>query len=99
MSPQAGALQSTRSSPSAEVGQAPDATTAAARDDGLAAAGAIDPLETVIRSAIERAIALCDGNIPRAANALKVSPSTLYRRIQMWSQTGEGDGPQDRSNG
>jgi two-component system repressor protein LuxO len=66
-------------------------------NDGPAAADGIDPLETVIRSAIERAIALCDGNIPRAANALKVSPSTLYRRIQMWSQ--EGDGPQDRSTG
>ncbi|WP_208979160.1 sigma-54-dependent transcriptional regulator [Stappia stellulata] len=55
-------------------------------DRGAGSAEPIDPLETVIRTAIEKAIAACDGNIPRAANALKVSPSTLYRRIQTWNQ-------------
>ena len=44
----------------------------------------IKPLEDVIRSTIERAIELSDGSIPRAAAALRVSPSTLYRRIQGW---------------
>jgi len=37
-----------------------------------------------VRRTIERAIAHCDGNIPKAAAALQVSPSTLYRRIQAW---------------
>lgn len=44
----------------------------------------IEPLETVVRRTIEAAIAACDGNVPRAAMALRVSPSTLYRRIQAW---------------
>jgi two-component system repressor protein LuxO len=46
----------------------------------------IKPLEDVIRSTIERAIELSDGSIPRAAAALRVSPSTLYRRIQGWHE-------------
>ncbi len=44
----------------------------------------IRPLETVIREAIEFAIARSGGSIPKAAAALTVSPSTLYRRIQSW---------------
>jgi len=44
----------------------------------------IEPLDAVVRRAIERAIAQCEGNIPKAAAALQVSPSTLYRRIQAW---------------
>jgi two-component system repressor protein LuxO len=44
----------------------------------------IEPLDAVVRRTIERAIAQCDGNIPKAAAALQVSPSTLYRRIQAW---------------
>ncbi|MFN3890438.1 MAG: sigma-54-dependent transcriptional regulator [Beijerinckiaceae bacterium] len=44
----------------------------------------IRPLETVIRETIEQAIARCGGSIPKAAAALTVSPSTLYRRIQAW---------------
>ena len=46
--------------------------------------GTIKPLAEVERDAIEAAIALCDGNIPRAAAALGVSPSTLYRKRQSW---------------
>lgn len=38
------------------------------------------PLDGQIEAAIEAAIVACDGSIPRAAEALKVSPSTLYRR-------------------
>ena len=57
----------------------------------------IRPLDTVIREAIESAISLCGGNIPRAAQALKVSPSTLYRRLQSWNGQGRagarGDAP------
>ena len=44
----------------------------------------IRPLDDVICHAIESAIAQSDGSIPRAAAALRVSPSTLYRRIQGW---------------
>ncbi|WP_428700224.1 sigma-54-dependent transcriptional regulator [Stappia sp.] len=61
----------------------------------------IRPLDTVIREAIESAISLCGGNIPRAAQALKVSPSTLYRRLQSWNGQGRapaggrGDAPPD----
>jgi DNA-binding NtrC family response regulator len=44
----------------------------------------LEPLDTVVRRTIERAIAQCDGNIPRAAAALQISPSTIYRRLQAW---------------
>jgi transcriptional regulator of acetoin/glycerol metabolism len=40
------------------------------------------PLDEVIDRAIANAIALNDGSIPKAAAALKVSPSTIYRRRQ-----------------
>jgi len=46
--------------------------------------GEIRPLEDVIRSAIEGAIDACAGSIPRAAAALQVSPSTIYRRVEGW---------------
>jgi DNA-binding NtrC family response regulator len=42
------------------------------------------PLAEVERQAIEQAIALCEGNVPRAAALLEVSPSTLYRKKQSW---------------
>jgi len=47
-------------------------------------AGGILPLDLVIRNAVEAAIEQCDGSVPRAAAALGVSPSTLYRRLQSW---------------
>lgn len=50
----------------------------------------IRPLEVVIRETIEQAIEHCGGSIPKAAAALTVSPSTLYRRIQAW----DGANPQ-----
>lgn len=64
----------------------------------LADESRILPLETVIRLTIEHAIDRCNGSIPRAAAALEVSPSTIYRRIQAWeledriaAQTNEED--------
>jgi two-component system repressor protein LuxO len=51
---------------------------------------AIKPLDAVIRETIEFAIARCGGSIPKAAAALTVSPSTLYRRIQSWEAEGAG---------
>lgn len=44
----------------------------------------IRPLAIVEREVIEQAIALCNGNIPRAAALLEVSPSTIYRKKQAW---------------
>ena len=44
----------------------------------------VRPLAQVEREAIEQAIALCDGNIPKAAALLDVSPSTIYRKKQQW---------------
>lgn len=48
------------------------------------ASGDIVPLANVEKAAIERAIDICCGNIPRAAALLGVSPSTLYRKRQGW---------------
>jgi len=44
----------------------------------------IKPLASVERDVIERAIKICDGNIPKAAALLEVSPSTIYRKKQGW---------------
>lgn len=45
----------------------------------------ITALDLVIRATIEEAIRVCDGSIPKAARALDVSPSTIYRRVQSWA--------------
>ncbi|WP_137176863.1 sigma-54 dependent transcriptional regulator [Roseomonas sp. AR75] len=47
----------------------------------------IRPLADVEREAIERAVLLCDGNIPKAAAFLGVSPSTLYRKRASWGES------------
>ncbi len=44
----------------------------------------IRPLWLIEKKTIESAIATFNGNVPRAAAALEVSPSTLYRKIQHW---------------
>lgn len=44
----------------------------------------IEPLWIVEKRYIERAIAICSNNIPKAAAMLDVSPSTLYRKIKSW---------------
>jgi DNA-binding NtrC family response regulator len=46
----------------------------------------IQPLWQVERDAIENAIARCDGNIPRAAALLEISPSTIYRKRPGWTE-------------
>ena len=48
------------------------------------------PLWIIERRAIEHAIALCEGNIPRAAELLRISPSTIYRKRQAWVAGEEG---------
>lgn len=57
--------------------QAPAAPTAECADGIL-------PLREVERRAIEHALTLCNGNVPRAAAMLEVSPSTIYRKQQAW---------------
>jgi len=47
---------------------------------------AVGPLWRIEKDAIERAIAACDGNIPRAAALLEVAPSTIYRKKQAWEE-------------
>ncbi len=44
----------------------------------------IRPLLELERKIIEHAIELCDGNIPRAAGYLGISPSTIYRKKATW---------------
>lgn len=48
----------------------------------------IRPLWLEEKNVIERAITLCDGNIPRAASLLEVSASTIYRKKQQWEEQG-----------
>jgi len=52
----------------------------------------VSPLWKVERTAIENAIALCEGNIPKAAALLEISPSTIYRKKMMWDRHGAGNG-------
>ena len=71
--------------------EAPPAAATAPRAPVAAAApafAAIRPLEDVIRETIEHAIDACAGSIPRAAAALQVSPSTIYRRVEAWRPGG-----------
>ena len=51
-----------------------------------AANGPIRPLWLVEKEVIEQAIASCDGNIPKAAALLEISPSTIYRKKQGWEE-------------
>jgi DNA-binding NtrC family response regulator len=44
------------------------------------------PLDEIERWVIERVIRRVDGSIPRAARALGISPSTIYRKIEAWDR-------------
>lgn len=48
--------------------------------------GAIEPLWAQERRIIEDALDAFDGNIAMAAAALEISPSTIYRKRQAWSE-------------
>jgi DNA-binding NtrC family response regulator len=52
--------------------------------------GEIVPLWLIEKRAIEHAITLCQGNIPKAAELLRISPSTIYRKRQAWAAGEEG---------
>jgi two-component system repressor protein LuxO len=45
----------------------------------------IRPLWLVEREAIEAAVEASDGNVNRAATLLEVAPSTIYRKMQAWT--------------
>ncbi|RST85401.1 sigma-54-dependent Fis family transcriptional regulator [Aquibium carbonis] len=74
-------------------GPAADARRPLASTPSLAAAvdapPVVGPLEATIREAIERAITASGGSIPKAAQMLDVSPSTLYRRIEAWESAAQ----------
>jgi two-component system repressor protein LuxO len=44
----------------------------------------IEALWKTEKRTIETAIELCEGNIPKAAAMLDISPSTIYRKKQSW---------------
>jgi DNA-binding NtrC family response regulator len=69
-----------------EAGEATANAEEAVPIDQAAAADKRDikPLWKVERDVIERAIDACDGNIPKAAAKLGVSPSTIYRKKLSW---------------
>ncbi len=47
----------------------------------------IQPLWKIEKQVIEHTIEYCDGNIPKAAALLEISPSTIYRKRQQWEST------------
>jgi len=51
--------------------------------------GKIRPLWEVEKDAIDHAIGVCDGNIPKAAALLEISASTIYRKRQAWKEEGK----------
>jgi len=46
----------------------------------------VKPLWQVEKEAIEQALTVCGGNVPRAAALLEVNPSTIYRRKTEWER-------------
>jgi two-component system repressor protein LuxO len=61
----------------------------AARDTGplpRAESPSIDPYWLQEQRIIEEALAAFDGNAQKAAAALEIAPSTIYRKMQNWSQ-------------
>ena len=47
----------------------------------------IRPIAELERQAIEQAIELCQGNIPKAAHYLEISAATIYRKRNSWKQS------------
>ena len=45
----------------------------------------VRPLEDVEREAVDYALRAFGGNVSKAARALKINASTLYRKVQVWS--------------
>ncbi len=70
--------------PAAPVAHMMSPGTAVADETGTT----IEPLWLTEQRTIERAIDLCDGNIPKAAALLEISPSTIYRKKLTWKSQG-----------
>jgi DNA-binding NtrC family response regulator len=47
----------------------------------------IQPLEEVEKRYITRAISFCQGDVPRAARALRVGKTTIYRKLKEWDHS------------
>ncbi len=50
---------------------------------------AVAPMWRVEKALIDKALEMTDGNVPRAAALLEISPSTIYRKKQMWEDQGK----------
>ncbi len=59
-------------------------TIATALRDLEASSDGIAPLWIQEQRIIETALAACEGNVGKAAEALQISPSTIYRKMQAW---------------
>ncbi len=59
--------------------------TIAASPDLPAHPEEIEPLAVTERRHIENAITVCSGNLQQAARRLGISPSTIYRKQELWS--------------
>ena len=75
----------------AQLVSAPPATsyTVASADAALSITEpeyGVEPLWMTEKKAIERAIALCRGNVVAAAKQLQINPSTIYRKKASWDQ-------------
>ena len=64
--------------------QTPSPPAEAATAPAEAAEVTIRPLWQVEKEAIEAAIRICRGNIPKAAAYLGISASTIYRKRSAW---------------
>ncbi len=69
--------------PVAAIAFRPTATMVPAYDPAQ-----VRPLADVEREQVDYALRAFAGNVARAARALKVNPSTLYRKIQVWMADG-----------
>ena len=59
---------------------------AARADCGRPEQISIPNLADVERDAVRRAIQLCDGNVLRAAKALNIGKTTIYRKLRIWGE-------------
>ena len=64
-----------------------DGSQAKPRTAETSADNTIKPLWLVEKEAIQAAIEASEGNINRAASLLEVAPSTIYRKMQGWSDS------------
>ena len=76
---------STASPQSSPTPSEPTASTNVLTADDSEPDYGLEPLWMTEKKAIERAIALCRGNIVAAAKQLQINPSTIYRKKASWN--------------